>query len=234
MRINACRIFLSLLVPFVCGFGRSELRDVFTGPAVKAAIEAAKGVAPGSMELTAFSAFDTGDLIGIEGRSYIVKLPKSAPENPRYYLGYQWYVDGDPKGEVQYPPPRWKDWYVELTRCWLIDIAIQRNYFSESPDLEALAWIRVKSLDRSHGWGRNGPIKLKPPAEYKNDPDHHFAFWLSNHSEVRVGEDIPIGVWHVWTQSIRTVEPLQVAASAPVACVFFVRFQKEHPNDKKQ
>jgi hypothetical protein len=41
--------------------------DVFSGPVVEAAMKAAASVGPGTLVRTAFSAYDTGDLIGLEG-----------------------------------------------------------------------------------------------------------------------------------------------------------------------
>ena len=46
-----------------------------------------------------------------------------------------------------------------------------------------------------------------------------------------MGEDIPIGVWHVLSESTQTDEPFHVAKSSPIACVFFLRFQEKNPGD---
>jgi len=51
------------------GCGREESRDALTGPAVRAAKEVARGVEPGTIQLTAFSAYDTGDLTRISHRA---------------------------------------------------------------------------------------------------------------------------------------------------------------------
>ncbi len=239
MRTNAWKVYLSLLVIVVFGCGEPEPRDVFTGPAVKAAMEAAENVAPGRMEVTAFTAHDTGHLIGIEGRSYILRLPQVTSQHPRCYFGHQWYVDGKPQGEPEYSP-RWQHDLVETTGCWLVDIAVQRNYFCKNPDLEALAWARFKSLDGSRGW-RRGPIKLKPPEAYQYHADHRFYLVTASGRDIQTGEDIPLAVWCVWIQPLmerelptsRSPDLLDVARVSPAACVFFVRFQEKHPGSAR-
>src|SRR3712207_837615 len=63
--------------------GSWQDQDVFSGPAVERALRIAAAVPAGMLVRTAFSAYDTGDLIDLEGASFIVKLPESVPPNPR-------------------------------------------------------------------------------------------------------------------------------------------------------
>jgi len=222
--IAAGLVFLS------SGCGKEEGADVFTGPAVRAAREAARDVEPGTMQLTAFSAYDTGDLTGLEGRSFIVKLPVDAPPNTRLYFTHQWYVAGKAKKRAKYSP-LWRDRYVEKTRCWLVDIAFQRNLFAEGPSRQVLLSARFKSLDESKAWFTMAGTKLAPPPEYTPSPDHHFVFWSAPDRNVKTGQDVPLGVWFVWSDEANFVEPMKIAKAAPVACVFFVRFQTDDPED---
>src|SRR5262249_6275595 len=102
-------------------------RDVFTGPAVERAVRIAATVPVGSLVRIAFSGYDTGDLIDLEGPSFIAKLPEVVPPNPRIYWGEQWFIQGHATGPVEYSP-HWRDFYVEKTRCWLLDVAILKNW----------------------------------------------------------------------------------------------------------
>jgi len=126
-----------------------------------------------------------------------------------------------------------KERYVEKTRCWLIDIAFQRNLFAEEPSQQVLCSARFKSLDESKAWFMIGPMKLEPPPEHAPSLNHHFAFRTAPDRKVKTGQDVPLGVWFVWSEEANFVEPMEIATSAPVACVFFVRFQTDHPDEKK-
>ena len=207
-------------------------RDVFTGPATRAAIEAAKSVRPGRMELTAFTAHDTGDLIGLEGRSFIVKLPRNAPENARVHWTMRWYVGGTAVGRLRYASA-WADWYVERTRCWLVDIGILTNWFSRRRTPEAMAFFRFTGLDADGMWMRAGGIKLAPPETYRPRGRPTFLFRQSPDRDIRTAMDIPVGAWFAWDDKANLVDPLDIAKAAPAACVFFLRFQKTNPKDKR-
>ncbi len=232
---KASKILAVSLVSFICGCGRSDPMDVFTSPAVKAAMRAAKNVAPGRMESTMFTAYNTGHMIQIEGSSYILKLPRNASGNARKWTGYQWYVGGHSCGPISYSPPAYKDWFVEDTRCWLVDIAVQRNYFSDNPDMRALAWIRLKALGGTRGLSRHGPIRLDLPESYDYHHGDPFVLWRASDRDIQTGVDIPIGVWCAWDQSRmerespRPLEVMDLARVCRAACVFFVRFQEHHP-----
>ena len=226
-------LFFTLLTGLVflsSGCGKEERADVFTGPAVRAAREAARDIEPGTIQLTAFSAYDTGDLTGLEGRSFVVKLPVDAPPNTRLYFTHQWYVAGKAKKRAEYSPLL-RDRYVEKTRCWLVDIAFQRNLFAGQPDQQVLLFARFKSLDESNAWFTIGGMTLGPPPEHTPLPDHHFTFRPAPDRNVKTGQDVPLGVWFVWSKEANFVEPMKIAEAAPVACVFFVRFQTAHPED---
>jgi len=204
-------------------------RDVFSGPA--AAVEAAKNVKPGRMELTAFSAYDTGDLIGLEGRSFIVKLPENSPPNLRVYPNFQWYVSGKPMAKPKYYKG-WRDTYVERTRCWLVDIGFLRNRFSKRMIAETFACLRFKGLDAGGQGGMSLEMLLAPPRKFRPKARPRFFFWQAPDRDVLPATDIPIGVWFVWGDKVKEADPLKVARAASVACVFYVRFEGPTPAAK--
>jgi len=206
--------------------------DVFSGPAVPAAIADALSVEPGRLRVTAFTAWDTGELIGLNGRSLIIRLPEDAPENNRPYWGRQWYVSGKTVGTTEYSP-EWCDWVVEKTRCWLLDLGIMNNWFAEKPDREAVLFQRLKSLDTGN-WIRSGGLRLRPPAGYLDDDSHMFTFDVPLDLDVHIGKDVPVGIWHAHIKGGRVVPGiLERAHEAPFACVCFLRFQKENPGARK-
>jgi len=204
--------------------------DVFSGPSVCAAVEHARSVAPGQFEATAFSAWDGASLIGVEGRSLILRLPESASENNRPYVGERWYCDGTPTGDLCYRP-RYVHDYVETTRCWLMDVAILRNHFAEDPDREAILFARMKSLDTGHFMSSGGQ-KLAAPQECGELSEHIVHFDVQLHGAVGTGEDIPIALWYAHKRGAKITERiLDRVADAPFACVFFVRFQATDPHN---
>ena len=210
--------------------GSWEERDVFSGPAVERAMRIAATVPAGSVVRTAFSAYDTGDLIDLEGASFIAKLPETVPHNPRIYWGTQWFIQGHATGPVEYSP-RWVAIYVEETRCWLLDVAVLKNWFADRPSQDVIAVTREKSLDSARRWGRSAR-KLKIPANYPLSPDDGFHLFPSGRElPVRVGEDIPLAAWLLNRPGISYRDVPAVAASAPLACVWFVRFQESFPGD---
>lgn len=210
---------------------RGESVDVFTGPAVPLAIEHAKSVQDGKLRLTTFSAWDSGDLIGLNGRSFILKLPSSAPRNNQPYWGQQWFLKGTPQGQMEYRP-EYVPQYVETSRCWLVDLAVQNNWFAERPDREAVLFQRLKSLNTGH-WLRSGSLRLRPPAGYVDDDSHLFSFDVPHELDVHIGQDLPIGIWYAHIKYSRVIPGvLERAREAPFACVCCLRFQEEHPATK--
>jgi hypothetical protein len=210
--------------------GSWQERDVFTGPAVERAMRAAAAVAAGSLARTAFSAYDTGDLIDLEGASFIAKLPELVPPNPRLYWGRQWFIQGHAAGPIEYGP-RWRDFYVEQTRCWLLDMAVLKNWFAERPSQDVIALFRSKSLDPARRWSREAN-RLTIPANFQLSPEDGFhLFPECREQPVRVGEDIPLAAWVLNRRGINYRDVPAVAASAPLACVWFVRFQESFPGD---
>jgi hypothetical protein len=208
--------------------GSWEEHDVFSGPAVERAMRIAATVPAGSLVRTAFSAYDTGDLIDLEGVSFIAKLPEVVPPNPRIYWGTQWFIQGHATNPVEYSP-RWVDIYVEKTRCWLLDVAILKNWFAGCPSQDVIALTRDKSLDPARRWGRSSR-RLKVPANYPLSPDDGFhLFPACLEQPVRVGADIPLAAWVLNRPGISYRDVPGVAASAPLACVWSVRFQEAFP-----
>jgi len=206
--------------------------DVFTGPAIPLAIEHAATVQPGKLRLTTFTAWDSGELMGLNGRSLIVKLPESAPENCRPYWGQQWYMAGSPQGAIEYSP-NYIPQYVEATRCWLVDLAIQNNWFADKPDREAVLFERLKSLDTGH-WMRSGGQRLRPPDGYADDDSHIFTFDVVHDLDVEVGKDLPLGIWYAHVKGSRVLPGiLDRAHSAPCACVMYLRFQLDNPTPEE-
>lgn len=215
------------------GRHRSDHVDVFTGPAVPLAVDHAKSVVPGKLRLTSFTAWDTGELIGLAGRSMIVRLPDSSPENNRPYWGAQWFLDGSPVGPIDYTP-EYIDRYVETTKCWLVDMAVLNNWFAEQPDRQAVLFYRLKSLDTGHGMHCCGQ-KLHPPDGYKDDESHMFTFDVPHDLDVAVGTDLPVGIWYAHVKQSKVVPGiLERAQSAPFACLLYLCFQKDHPKNKPE
>jgi hypothetical protein len=205
--------------------------DVCTSPAVERAIRIAGSVPAGSLRRTAFSAYDTGDLIDLEGASFIAKLPEVIPPNPRIYWGNQWFIQGHATGPVEYSP-RWADFYVEKTRCWLLDLAVLKNWFADSPSQAAIALCRDKSLDSARRWGRSAR-KLKVPVNFPLRPDDSFhLFPAVLEQPVRLGQDISLAAWVLNRPGISYRDVPEVATSAPLACVWVVRFQESFPGDE--
>lgn len=205
-------------------------RDIRTGPAVLAAKETAKSVSPGSMVAVAFSAYDTGDLIGLDGRSYVLKLPENAPENNRIYMATQWYLNGKPTGPVDYEGQSYVPKHVEKTRCWLIDLAVLRNWFSEAPHQAARSFFRAKSLDGQGGYLQSTQM-LAPPPGYEQNEDHWFGLWPQPDGKLEIGVDTCIGIWFATldTRRLAADDLIEVARNVPTACLFFIRFQLDRP-----
>lgn len=198
--------------------------DVFTGPAIPAAIEHAKSIAPGKIRLTRFTAWDTGELIGLDGRSLIVKLPESALENNHVYLGQRWFLNGKARGPIEYGQ-EYAHWYIEKSRCWLADIALLRNWFADENACEFLVFRRFKSLDTGQSLQVSGP-KLRPPEGYVRADYDIFMFDVAYDADVEIEKDIPIAIWYVLTKgSQRIIDIRGIAGSAPFACVFYLRFR---------
>lgn len=203
--------------------------DVFTGPVVPLAIEHAKSVPNGKLRMTSFTAWDTGELIGIDGRSLILKLPNSTAKNKRPYWGMQWFLKGTPQGQISYQP-EYIPLYIETTRCWLFDIAVQNNWFTEKPDREAILFWRLKSLNTGHMMRSGGGLRLRPPNGYVDDDSHMFIFDVPHELDIHIGENLPVGIWYAHVKGARVVPGiLERASEAPVACVFYLRFQEDHP-----
>jgi hypothetical protein len=207
-----------------------EQVDIFSGPAVVAAAKVAASVPPGQLVRTAFSAYDTGDLIDLEGASFIAKLPEAAPRNSRIYWGRQWFIQGKPVHGIDYRP-RWADFYVEETRCWLLDVAALKNWFAENPSQDVLGLFRHKSLDpvRHPFWGREA-IRLTVPQQYKLCPEDGLTFNFAVRDQgLSIGEDLPLAVWYLVHPGVNSRDVMAVAGSSPLACVWFVRFQEQFP-----
>lgn len=204
--------------------------DVFTGPAVDRAIRIAATVPAGLLVRTAFSAYDTGNLFDLEGASFIAKLPEIVPHNPRIYWGKQWFIQGHATGPLEYSP-RWADFYVEETWCWLLDVAVLKNWFAERPSQDVIAFTRDKSLDPAQRWGRSVK-RLKVPENYPLEPDDGFHLFPAGLEQpVHVGEDIPLAAWVLNRPGTNYRDVPGIAASAPLACVWVVRFQESFPGN---
>jgi hypothetical protein len=213
------------------GRHRSDHVDVFTGPAVPLAVDHAKSVDAGKLRLTSFTAWDTGELMGLDGRSLIVRLPHASAENNRPYQGIQWFLDGSPVGPIEYSPD-YVDCYVETTKCWLLDLAVLNNWFAEQPDRQAVLFSRHKSLDTGHGGMQR--MKLHPPDGYQDDENHMFTFDVPHDLDVEVGADLPVGIWYAHVKESKVLPGiLERAQSAPFACVIYLRLQKDHPRKSK-
>jgi hypothetical protein len=185
-------------------------------------------VPAGSRVRTAFSAFDTGHLIDLEGASFIAKLPEVVPPNPRIYWGKQWLIQGHATGPAEYSP-RWADSYVEQTRCWLLDVAVLKNWFADHPSQDVIAVSRHKSLDSARRWGRSA-MRLKVPASYPLTAEDGFHLFPAGREQpVRVGEDIPLATWVLNRPGVSYRDVPAAAASAPLACIWVVRFQESFP-----
>jgi hypothetical protein len=207
-----------------------EQVDIFSGPAVVAATKVAASVPPGQLVRTAFSVYDTGDLIDLEGGSFIAKLPESAPRNSRIYWGTQWFIQGKPVHGIDYRP-RWADFYVEETRCWLLDVAVLKNWFAENPSQDVLGLFRHKSLDpvRHPRWGREA-VRLKAPQQYSLSPEDWLRFNPAVLDQVlRVGENLPLAVWFLNRPEVNSSDVMATARSSSLACVWSVRFQEQFP-----
>jgi hypothetical protein len=205
-------------------------RDVFSGPAVERAVRVAAALPAGVLVRTAFSGFDTGDLIDLEGCSFIAKLPETVSPNPRIYWGKQWFIQGHATGPIEYGP-RWVDGYVEETRCWLLDIAVLKNWFADNPSQDVVALSREKSLDPARRWGRSAR-RLKVPTNCPVAADEGFHLSpASSEQPLRVMEDIPLAAWVLNHREGNYPGVPAIAASSRVACVWFVRFQESFPSD---
>jgi len=219
-------------MPGVSGEGSASWqdRDVFSGPAVERAMRIAATVPAGLLVRTAFSAYDTGDLIDLEGFSFIAKLPETVPPNPRLYWGKQWFIQGHATGPVEYGP-RWADFYIEETRCWLLDIAILKNWFANCPSQDVIAVSREKALDPARAWSRTAR-RLKIPENYPLSSDDAFHLFPAGLEQtLRVAEDIPVAAWILNRPGIRYRDLPAVAASAQLTCVWVVRFQESFPGE---
>jgi hypothetical protein len=210
--------------------GSWQDRDVFSGPAVERAMRIAAAVHAGSLVRTAFSAYDTGDLMDLQGASFIAKLPQEVPSNPRLYWGRQWFIQGPATGHIDYGP-EWADFYVEETRCWLLDIAVLKNWFAERPSQDVIALFRAKSLDRAQGWCREAN-RLHVPKEYPLSPQDGFhLFPESEELTLRACQDIALAAWVLNRPGTSYRNVKAIAESASLACIWFVRFQESFPGD---
>ena len=225
------RMWVMLTWVFLLGTlaGCVHSSDIRRSPAVVAAMKTARNVPAGRMMRTVFSAYDSADLIGLRGESYIIRLPDSAPESNRAYYGVQWFIGGEALGAPTYGPgydPR----YILRTRCWLVDVSIFSDPFSQEHPKPARWCLRVKALDGTRGWlASTGSIKPPPGAKVEPGADFALQFPLAQ-TQVRAGTDIPLACWYQTSPKVKLSRDLYSAArTSPLAYVITVRFQEKDP-----
>jgi hypothetical protein len=157
-------------------------------PTILAARKRAETVAPGRMVRTTLSGAEATELMGLEGASFIVKLPESAPSNTWLLTGGRWYVDGQPVDDPS--NPRYIEWRNEKTRTWLIDVGCIFNLFAAVSDSEVALAHRHRSLD-ARGWGRVR-VRLPLPEGAELPDDKGFSPLFSYDRDICLGEDIPL------------------------------------------
>ena len=206
----------------------SEKVDLFFNPALELARKKAAAVEPGMMARTTLSANDAAELLGVEGASFIIRLPRSAPGNIRPYLGQQWYVNGEPTTAAVPYELEYVDIFICRAFCWLVDIVVIRDCFSKDVTRVVHA-VRVQPLDDEWGGVRmRGPIQY--PEKAILGPEPHFEFFAGFDQRVSEGADIPLACWFQFAGNDKlSPDVLQLAKNAPLACVFYLRLQKEQP-----
>ena len=207
------------------------------GAVLKAAAERAKSVEAGRMVMTVFSAGDAGELMGMEGASYILKLPESAPENCRCHFAARNFENGEAAEPIDYGS-EFADWYIESTRCWLIDVAVTRNSFAENPiSFDAVFMLRASSIDALDSGRQDHRGRYRPREGKDVDPEELALFLHSGDRSVGIATDIPLGVWYVHSDKAHEIDPfgpVEVACASRRACVFYVRFQEENPGRQEE
>lgn len=237
--VSSCALLCLVPVMASCTIRKEAVRDesdlrIFS-PAAVAARSKMNDVKPGTLVWSPSSIYDVAELLNLQGSSYILKLPDSAPENNRPYIGSQLFVNGRPVGAIKYGGGYIAE-YVEPARCWLVDVVVMRDRFSSDMSRAAFT-VRVHALDKPSG-GRLTEMSRWESITYgdnvKIDPKAYFFFSRTENGAVGVGVDIPVGCWSQFAgnDKLSNDDLLTLAKGSPVAVVFYVRFQKDMPGDK--
>lgn len=192
------------------------------------AMQTASMIRPGLLVRTRFSGYDLGDLIDIAGISFIAKLEPTA-SNPKLYWGFQWFIRGRAIGLINYGPD-YNDGYIEQTRCWLLDLAVIKNWFAENPTQDIVICFRSKSLDAAPRFSRESTRLKFPATDAINDQAGFRLVTGCREQSFTIGQDIPLGAWVVIDPSVNNNDAMSAAHSAAIACVWYVRFQETHPS----
>ena len=233
MRLYVCYVLLANAVGVISLAGCAKSYDIFAGPAVAIAMKRSRAVRPGHLARTAFTANDVADLVGVDGASFIVRLPDSAPLSNRVYYTVRRFVDGKPDWALQYDQV-YQPKYQETTRCWLIDLGIFADPFrplDEAPRVVLLS-LCFKSLDGTGQIVRSRRrLQLPECKEAAGVNAGSFMFTPTRSMVIETGKDIAIGCWHQMSQQVRQYDgPLGAAQASPLAYVAYVRFQHEQPS----
>ncbi|MCY2924213.1 MAG: hypothetical protein NT031_02035 [Planctomycetota bacterium] len=204
--------------------GCAEPEDIHVTPGVRAAQGRATSVQPGEMLRIPFSAYDIAHLVGLEGASFIVRLPDSALENNLPDSTLRVYEKGQPVNPLAYAAP-YPPGFREKTRCWLVDVGALVNHFAaKNVSPGSLLTVRFKSLEDDGLSVRRFHIdETSLPA---GSSEVCYAFTQAPiRNEAQVGLDIPIACWFQSSPEVSFADGvLGVAKTSPKAFVIFIRF----------
>jgi len=193
--------------------------------ALEPALTESLGMSPGSMVQVATPALGMAAFLPFQGTSYVVKPATNGEDTAYPCTGGRWFVKGKPIEDLQ--------------------------YFSQSPGMNARAdkgWlVEVGVMDCVELGVQGGPLFLGVTFRYLGYPgnsmmcrvmptypvgvngllDRPWQFQAVQNHNVRICEDIPVGIWFPRSDSgYQSADPLLIARSADAACVIYIRFQR--------
>ncbi len=203
--------------------------DIPVSPAVRSAAEFAESVGPGRLHRTVFSAGDVAPLIGLEGASFVAKLPEGTPPSILPCVAWQWLVGGKALGDVDYGSGFLAG--MEEAGPWLIDVGVSDAFPIGPGSPEPKCAIRLRSLSvPGHYAGffsTRGPMTLPEGVAVADDARFAFSADSTVHeADVEVDQDIAIGCWFQCGSQVQMGKGIMaMAETAAMACVIYVRFQ---------
>ena len=215
-----------------CGFV-DEMREV---PAIASAIQTVKHLSPGQIRRTVFSAHSTAKLIGLEGASYVIRLPDTPPPGIWPLFALRRFAGGTAREPLRYFPP----YDVEArrdTRCWLVDISFLPEMFPATPALpRAFCMAHFQAIDATGG-ALESRFPIQPPdrEEKKLNPHKWGELLFCAHFEcpktIDVAQDVLLGCWYEVSETTKYCAGLEdLVAKASLAYLVYVRFQHEYPS----
>jgi len=181
------------------------------------------GVPTGQVRETVFSASDTGELIGLQGGSFIIRYPKLGKAEPTFELGWQWYVDGNECSDRVYfiQCPLWSG-AGQHCYDWLVDIALLLPWFDAWPPEGCALFARATCLSSSIE--ATGRARLAFPRTWQGDSIEHMLFVGSSCTFPEGSSACCLASWFMPYDGWNNKTPMiTVCEKSGLACMFWLR-----------